>query len=70
MTLRFGDSEQDPQTLDEALDRVPMLADLAGIPRSEMRKLVCSIWPAWDRVKSATDPSNFTDDGPTRIELP
>lgn len=45
-------NRDDPKTLDEALDRVPYLAYLAGIPRSEMRKLVCTTWPAFDRVKA------------------
>ena len=51
--------DADPKTLGEALDRVPDLSDLAGIPRSEMRRLVCTTWPAWARVKAIADPANF-----------
>lgn len=50
--MKFGDPEQDPQTLDEAMDRVPMLSDLTGIPRSQMRRLVTTTWPEYHRVKS------------------
>jgi hypothetical protein len=60
----------DPKTLDEALDRVPYLADLAGVPRSEMRRLVVTTWPEWARVKEVADPANFKAHGPAPVDLP